>query len=398
MRKLKVLYLLTLFALSSTVAAHASASRDLLIQNKMNCLASHSQQNDSISWNDVCDVSASPTQQRQYFVNEQLDQQEGKGTPQNTTADNITALNPTAPNKSPESGTPQNRAPENVTTPGVNHQNWVSDEAPPDPRKIHKKSNFSYEISTEASSIKYVEHVAGTTFMKEKGDMWGINGRITYRIPTEDESLKSLFFNVYRLEGMFTYGKVNYYGGTFSGIPETFYGISDYMFESRGLIGRDFKFKNESIRLTPYFGFGYRSLFDASYANKPGGYNRRIQYYYVPTGVEVLTKLSHGWSIGADAEYDFFIRGNVTSYWGELGAPIDAPNVQKKGYGLRGSLKLIKSFDRFDLFFEPYVRFWHINNSDVETKLLIVIDGVPYGLQEPDNTSLEIGSKLGVEF
>ena len=110
-----------------------------------------------------------------------------------------------------------------------------------------------------------------------------------------------------------------------------------------------------------------------------------------------MTKLGYGWSIGSDLEYDIFLHGFVTSYMQTLGA-IDANNTQTRGYGLRASIKLAKSWDRFNLFVEPYIRYWHIRVSQVETSVEFIINGVPYGLIEPNNTSTEVGGRVGIEF
>jgi hypothetical protein len=235
--------------------------------------------------------------------------------------------------------------------------------------------------------------------MKSKGRMAGINVNFILR-PPQGNYLNTQFVDMYRLDSRFEYGKINYYGGIQHGdgsvTPETFDGIDDYMAEVRLLFGKDFNFNARSTRVTPYLGGGYRYLFDASSKNKPGGYNRRIQYLYLPTGLEVMHKLGNGWSFGADAEYDFFIRGFVTSYLQTLGYG-DLNNTQRGGFGLRGSIKLVKSFDRYSLFLEPYVRYWHIHNTRwSESKPNA--DGYVIIGEEPDNSSLEMGGKLGVEF
>jgi len=265
-------------------------------------------------------------------------------------------------------------------------------------KQIHEKSEWDLTLSTEASTIKYVEHVLGTTFIKELGSMYGINAVLTYH-PAVGNALNTEISDVYRLEAMFTYGKMDYRGAIQysdgSSSPESFDGISDYMVEIRDLVGKDFNFNRQSTRLTPYIGAGYRSLFDASFANKPFGYDRRIQYIYAPIGAEIMTKLNDGWSIGADAEYDIFVRGFVTSYLGEIGLG-DITNTQKGGYGLRGSVKLVKNSDHFNLFIEPYVRFWDIHASRWDSST--PFNGYFFIAEEPANTSFEIGGKLGIEF
>lgn len=332
----KTVYLLILLIFSSIPIAQAASERDLIIQKEMDSVSAQVQ-----------------------IVNKQMDQVQGVITPQNLT-------------------------PQDVQTES--------------PQIIRKKPKWIYEIAPEVSSIRYHEHA----LMKETGVMFGSSGSFTYR-PSVGDELYSKLTDMYRFEGMFTYGKVDYKGGiqhsNGSITPERHNGIDDYMVEIRGLIGKDFNFNNQSTLLTPYYGGGYRSLFDTFYENKPFGYNRRIQYLYFPTGVEVVTQLHDGWSIGADAEYDFFIRGFVNSYLGEIGYG-DIQNTQKGGYGLRGSIKLIKNSDRYNLYLEPFFRYWNIHASRIDESTPFTIAGQQFVLlgQEPHNTSLEIGTKVGIEF
>lgn len=351
-------YIFVLLTFSSIAIAQAAGDRDLIIQKEMDCVDKHLQQNSGIGWNDVCDVPESSSQYQAQAVNQQMDLAEGNGAPQ-----------------------------------GIVQQNNPSDSPQ------FRTSGMVYEIAPEVSSITYREPALG---VKESGVMYGINGIATYRPPVGNP-LNSDIANMYRLEGRFDYGKVNYNGFSDNGdgtvTPYTFNGISDYMTELRGLIGKDYFLNHEAIDLTPYVGFGYRQLFDAFYIAKPGGYNRRIQYDYIPAGADVMTKLKNGWSLGANAEYDFFIAGNVQSYLGNIGLG-NLTNTQKHGYGMRYSIKLVKNWDRFNFIFEPYIRYWHIHNSKVQESDPFSYGGQEYVLigYEPDNNSTEIGGKFGIEF
>jgi len=258
-----------------------------------------------------------------------------------------------------------------------------------------KPTHFDYEIAPEFSFIKYNE----PNFIKEFGYMDGISGSITYHPHDGDSS----FHEMYRLEGMFNYGKVNYRGSTIdlnTGdiTPTNVNGIQDYMVEMRGLIGADFHlFKSEL--LTPYIGFGYRSLYDTASSIKPGGYNRWIQYFYLPIGTDITTRLNDQWSLTTNLEYDLFILGRVTSYASTDGLGTIV-NTQRKGYGLRGSLKLRKILNHYNIFFEPFVRYWNIRKSEGKTLGPFLIGSSEEFLTfvEPLNSSLELGGKLGIEF
>jgi len=380
---LRILYVIVLFIFSSPVFAQASVDRDLIIQKQLNCIDAHLQQKGGVGWNDVCDMPQDPSQQREQVINQQMNQLEDNLKPQDPVAqDSLSEQVPAEYQQYPQKA---------VTKQGV-----LAEKVPQDFQKFTKKSNITLELAPEISHISYHE----PNLMKEKGDMYGLNAIVTLR-PSVGNYLKTRFIDVYRLDGSYSFGRVNYYGGLQNAdgsvSPETFNGIGDYLFEIRGLLGKDFYFNNQSTRLTPYMGGGYRYLFDTMSVNQPGGYNRRIQYLYVPTGFELMTKLGDGWSIGTDLEYDIFLRGFVTSYMQTLGA-IDANNTQTRGYGLRASIKLAKSWDRFNLFVEPYIRYWHIRVSQVETAVEFLVNGIPYGLVEPNNTSTEVGGRIGIEF
>jgi hypothetical protein len=357
MGSFRTFYIFFLLILFSIAVAQAAGQRDLIIQKTMDCVDNHLQQSVGITWNDVCGAPGAYYQQHMEIVNQQMDQVQGETPPLNMPQDDYR-----------------------------------------DFQISQKESEWVYKITPEVSYIRY--HEPG--FMKESGVMSGINGSYTYR-PIAGDVLNSEITDMYRLEGRFSYGKVDYNGGVQSSdgssTPESFNGINDYMMEIRMLVGKDFIFNNQSTLLTPYLGGGYRFLFDSLYENKPYGYNRLIQYFYLPTGAEITTKLGDGWSIGADMEYDIFLGGLVESYLGGIGLG-DLQNVQKTGYGLRGSIKLVKKRKRYNLILEPFVRYWTIHASNVGASKPFSYNGQEYVVfgEEPDNNSLEIGGKLGIEF
>lgn len=252
-------------------------------------------------------------------------------------------------------------------------------------------------IAPEVSYIKYHEH----GLMRESGAMSGINGSYTYH-PREGNILNNEIINMYRVEGRFSYGKVDYQGGVEhedgSVTPQSFNGINDYMFEIRSLMGKDYYMGRSKI-LTPFFGAGYRSLYDSLSENKPFGYNRQIQYLYVPIGAQATADLTNGWSLKAIAEYDFLIRGYVTSYLGEVGLG-DLQNRQTSGFGMRGSIKLVKRTKYFNVTLEPFIRYWSIHASHIGQSTPFTLDGQNFVFlgEEPPNTSVEVGGKLGIEF
>ena len=96
-------------------------------------------------------------------------------------------------------------------------------------------------------------------------------------------------------------------------------------------------------------------------------------------------------------EYDYLIRCYLRSSYNRLGFA-QSNKTQSAGYGMRGSIKLVKSGKSFNLIFEPFVRYWDIHGSKAGEDASM--DSLQFGLStlKPDNNSLEIGGRLGIEF
>jgi hypothetical protein len=192
---------------------------------------------------------------------------------------------------------------------------------------------------------------------------------------------------MYKAEVRFSYGHVDY-ESTGSGTSED---IPDLVFEGRLVGGKDLKVFSDS-RLTPYLGIGFRYLNDDSGGKRSSlgdyGYERESRYLYIPIGVEFTTRMAEGWLLSPTFEYDLFISGTQRSQLSDV-SPIypDIKNNQDHGFGLRGSLKFIKEAKPVSFIFEPYIRYWHIEDSDV--------DIIWY---EPENKTTEIGVRLGAQF
>jgi len=272
---------------------------------------------------------------------------------------------------------------------------------PPSTRKAHE-----FEWSFERHSYLYKETVDGAEFMRTEGSFQGILLSYTFR-PLDLDSFTDIIDNLYRLELRYARGEVDYTG---SG---TWDGLKDYMYEVRAVAGREFNV-NPSLQITPYLGLGYRYLnngLDQIPAQEidgqqfVSGYNRESTYYYLPIGVDVYQQLAGGWGIGGNLEYDLWIKGEQASHLEDMedaqgvNAGIDPLyNDQKSGFGLRGSLKIDKSFARVKLGIEPYYRYWKV--SDSQPNVVTAGSGMQIvgGGLEPRNTTQEIGVKVGVKF
>jgi hypothetical protein len=213
--------------------------------------------------------------------------------------------------------------------------------------------------------------------MEEKGPFMGVHGACVYRGPLS-AALQDCMIAAEARAGL---GRVDYDGGLMDGTPYAFDGYKDILAETRGLMGYDLG--SSSVRLTPFVGGGYRYLKDDGTAS-PYGYERIANYLYSPLGVEVLFRLNDVWRIGGTAEYDLFWLGRQKTLWGTW-----ISDDQHHGYGVRGSLKLVRQGRKTNLILEPYVIYWDISQSDVNP-----IDGG----YEPKNHSTETGVRVTLQL
>ncbi len=219
--------------------------------------------------------------------------------------------------------------------------------------------------------------------MQNKGWLSSLVGSYAYR---DNIMLKA--------ETRISVGKVDYKN---SGTMDS---IFDFSLEARGLAGYDVVL-SDSYTITPYSGIGYRYLNDDSSekltSTGAAGYERESNYYYSPIGLENKFLLQDGWSLGLIAEYDHLWRGKQISHLSDVNLGYgDVTNTQKKGYGLRGSVKVKKEGEQFNFIIEPFVRYWKIaksNDSDVTYSGVII----GYGY-EPKNNTTELGVKVALEF
>ena len=247
------------------------------------------------------------------------------------------------------------------------------------------------ELGTEVSHIIYKEPIFS---LRERGDMYGLMGSYIYR-PNMENYWYNQFLSMYRLDVRVSYGKVDYE----SSGSGTLHHIDDYIVETRGLLGKDYYLGQYSL-LTPFTGFGWRYLNDDSGGRESSagaaGYERESQYFYLPLGLEAAQKLNGNWILSFTGEYDLFIFGQQTSHLSDVdGGFPDIKNKQHKGYGTRGSIRLLREGKGFNFFMEPFIRYWHIRDSNITTATgtAFIVTGL-----EPDNNSTEIGVKLGIQY
>lgn len=241
------------------------------------------------------------------------------------------------------------------------------------------------KIAPYASYIQYEE----PDVMKETGFMGGLSG---------DFSVHWAEGLVLGADGSLAAGLVDYESNGTGSIDN----ISDFMFELRGSIGYDIWLSERSFRLTPFAGLGYRFLRDAAggEVSTTGalGYDRHSNYAYIPVGIKVAANMNSDWKFGLNLEYDIFLKGLQQSELGDAISGLDTvEHDQDEGFGIRGSVSLTKKMKDFDLSFEPFVRYWDIEQSDTTP---VTFGGTPIGVvsYEPKNTSTEIGLMVGVRY
>lgn len=255
------------------------------------------------------------------------------------------------------------------------------------------------DVGTEFSHFQYEE----PGFMEDKGYLYGVFGNISHRI-SENQPIKSFAdifgngntLNAYELDGRFSFGYVDYESTNTGTLDD----IRDYIIELRGTAGYDIPLCS-SFTLTPYIGLGYRYLNDDSAGERTStgaaGYERESNYFYLPLGLNGVADLGSGWTVGLRGEFDIFLYGQQKSHLSDAIAGLgDVTNDQEDGYGLRASLKVMKETEAANFFIEPFVRYWHIDDSEISA---VTYQGVLVGFGlEPENKSTEVGFRAGINF
>jgi hypothetical protein len=236
----------------------------------------------------------------------------------------------------------------------------------------------SFDIGLEAFYKEYKE----PDVMNEKGMMYGLGLAYTYHDKV-----------MFKASLLVAYGEVDYENsGKLDGIP-------DQHWELRALLGYDFAI-DPTFYITPYFGLGYRFLRDDSSGmittTGARGYNRESNYWYSPVGIALIKILPEGWTISAEAEFDYLWFGKQKSYLSDVSALLpDIENDQDQGYGLRASIRVEKKFVYTSFFVEPFVRYWNISRSD---DTIVAGSGLFVYGYEPKNNTTEIGALVGFKF
>jgi hypothetical protein len=233
-----------------------------------------------------------------------------------------------------------------------------------------------WELGVQAAHYEYLE----PDFAKLSGSRGGVAGAYTFANP------RGLFS---RIDVRESYGSLTYRGsGTKNNVP-------DLIFETRVVAGLDF-FPGSSVSLSPYFGLGYRYLYNdlQGYSSSgAAGYRRYSNYLYGPLGLTMRIHLGDGWVLAPTVELDVFIRGKQITKLSDTGLGFtDVTNSQDTGRGHRVSLMVEKG----PWVFGAWTHYWHIEDSDLQ--FAGVVGGISRFGGEPENYTRESGLELRYRF
>ncbi|ACC97768.1 hypothetical protein Emin_0205 [Elusimicrobium minutum Pei191] len=246
-----------------------------------------------------------------------------------------------------------------------------------------QNKSASFDLAFQMSNYEYREPEVD---VKLSGPKYGMSGDFTAGgVGTSTPLFLSL-------QGLFMLGNIEYEGSvvnTSTGQTSAYTadGIKDFYIEGRALLGVSFEIPKTSLELWPYFGLGYRYLFNGM-GEVQYGYDRESRYTYAPLGLKAVLKASESWLFSLNAEYNLFLSGTQRSDWNGW-----IENEQEKGYGMRFSARITKNFEKIGLFIEPFFRYWHIKDSKIAG-----VPGTTLYIYEPENKTKETGLKLGITF
>lgn len=252
----------------------------------------------------------------------------------------------------------------------------------------------AFQIGLGAAYFDYAEDSVNVEI---DGLMYGIVGSYTYHNNT------MIHVNLEYSRGDLNYdgAYVEYRAFSESVTPDRTEAV-DWKVECRWLIGYDVVIRNNHV-LTPFAGIGYRylndhlegSVYDELVVESS---EREISYWYSPIGFMTRSPLSEHWTWGVSLEYDLFWGGKVK---GRYAFPLPELD-QDSGFGLRFSLQFSRRLaDNYALSFEPYIRYWDIDQSETGIYALPESYGDPspvFGFFEPENDTTSYGLQISLEF
>lgn len=238
----------------------------------------------------------------------------------------------------------------------------------------------SYSIGIEGFRETYTEPVAN---LSDTANYGSITGNWTHYFV--NASGRQFFAG---LDGRLSYSPRDHYQS------DSGYSSGDGQTELDVRLLAGMRFTNADLEsLSPYIGAGVRYYRDDGKGivtdTGASGYDRRITQVYLPIGVTYNYKTAEGWSLTPTLEGDVLINGTVETRLQNIGGS-DVENTQGfgTGYGLRADFMAGLENNGFTWQAGPFVRYWHVNNSDMTCD---DINGCGY---EPKNTRTQYGAEV----
>lgn len=239
----------------------------------------------------------------------------------------------------------------------------------------------SSELGLEISNYRYEEVSNGTFFMANDGNKVGI-------LASFSQALAGNWFwgaDARQAHGNVSYSSVG--SGSKGNNP-------DIITEVRITGGKDYAIDTQL--LAPYFGLGYRELYNdlRGYTTSgSSGYRRISHYAYVPLGVTHRFRIGPQARFSTSLEYDLLLEGWQQSFLSDVKPTSNDPvNTQRNGYGLR----LIANYETLNWSAGAFMNYWSMADSD---QSLHTLGGVPAGLiMEPQNATRELGITFKLRF
>ena len=164
-------------------------------------------------------------------------------------------------------------------------------------------------------------------------------------------------------------------------------GIDQRIWEGSIEWGRDMGFEG-ALSIAPFIGIGYRRWNDdAGGAVTSGGgfgFDREVDYLYIPIGVTTFWALGDAWTVALRTEFRYLLDGREKGQLSDIpGVSFDLNNDFDTGRGLVGELLVRKRFSNdLAVAFGPFIRYWDIEESEVDANVALVV---------PENETIEGG-------
>jgi hypothetical protein len=252
------------------------------------------------------------------------------------------------------------------------------------PSKDKEYGKLSYSIGLEQYQETYKEYdtsAGNATFMKEKANMTGLLGRVSYQVTLLDQ---------FSLKGRYALGKSDYTGAYQNGTYGSL--ISDDQDRSVWEIGVEYRHKFIEMKdIHVGVGINYRELNDRLDQAGAGGYKRVNGIWYAGLSAD-KDFIVNNWTITPKATLKVLLDGTQKSY---VDPSLTITHSQRSGNGYDLEVAFAKKFHNYNFVLSPYYKSMSIGDSNK----VYLSDGTDiYETMEPKNKTTEAGLKIGLQF